>query len=141
LLGDVIAQEGYFIIGTHEFKTTPQKPSDEERRAGVTITGVIIDRSTRRPIQGAAIAFLWPGKTIRDFNADRSKGKTATAQSYGVTNANGVFTSDAPLTRGQVYSVVVGAKGYQRIAEDDALEIYDDEPDIVQLDTIEMDRQ
>jgi len=141
LLGDVIAQEGYFIIGTHEFKTTPQKPADEERRAGVTITGVIIDRSTRRPIQGAAIAFLWPGKTIRDFDADRSKGKTATAQSYGVTNANGVFTSDAPLTRGQAYSVVVGAKGYQRIAEDDALEIYDDEPDIVQLDTIEMDRQ
>ena len=62
-------------------------------------------------------------------------------QSYGVTNANGVFTSDAPLARGQVYSVVVGAKGYQRIAEDDTLDIYDDEPDIVQLDSIEMDRQ
>jgi S1-C subfamily serine protease len=141
LLGDTTAQEGYFIIGAAEFKSTPQKPSNEERRAGVTITGVIIDRSTRRPIQGAAIAFLWPGKTVGDFDADRSKGKTDTVQSYGVTNANGGFTSDAPLTRGQVYSVVVGAKGYQRIAEDDALDIYDDEPDIVQLDSIEMDRQ
>lgn len=141
LLGDTIAQAGHFIIGTAEFKNTPQKPTGEERRPGVTITGVIIDRSTRRPIQGAAIAFLWPGKTIQDFDADRSKGKTDTVQSYGVTNANGVFTSDAPLTRDQVYSVIVGAKGYQRIAEDNALEIYNDEPDVVQLDTIEMDRQ
>ena len=141
LLGDTIAQEGYFIVGAAEFKSTPQKPSDEERRAGVTITGVIIDHSTRRPIPGAAIAFLWPGKTIADFDADRSKGKTNTALAYGITNANGVFISDAPLARGQVYSVIVGAKGYQRIAEEGALEIYDDEPDIVQLDSIEMDRQ
>ncbi len=141
LLGDTIAQEEHFIIGAPEFKSTPQKPSEEDRREGVTITGVIIDHSTRKPIQGAAIAFLWPGKTIGDFDGDTSKGKANTVQSYGVTDANGVFTADAPLARGQVYSVIIGAKGYQRISEGDALEIYDDEPDIVQLDAIEMDRQ
>lgn len=141
LLGDTIVQEGRFVVGAPESKSTPQKPSAEDRRTGVTITGVIIDHSTRKPIQGAAIAFLWPGKTIANFDSDSSKGKTDTVQSYGVTNANGVFTSDGALARGEVYSVLVSAPGYQRVGEDDALEISDDDLDIVELEPIELDRQ
>jgi hypothetical protein len=80
-------------------------------------------------------------KTVRDFDRDTRKGKAETVQSYGVTNANGVFTTDAPLARGATYSVIVGARGYQRIAEDHAFILFDDEPDIVQLDPITMDRQ
>ena len=61
--------------------------------------------------------------TVDDFDADKSKGKANTVLSYGTTDADGTFTIDTPLPRGDVYTAIVGAKGYQRIAEDDALEI------------------
>ena len=120
----------------------PQKPTADERSTGVTVSGTIIDHSTRKPIQGAAIAFLSPGKTVGDYDADNSKGKANTVQAYGVANANGVFTSDTPLERGQTYSVIVSAKGYERIAENEALgRSATDDPDIVELEPIEMDRR
>ncbi len=79
--------------------------------------------------------------TVDDFDNDDSNGKTDTVLSYGVTNSQGQFTTNTPLPRGEVYTAIVGAKGYQRIAEDDALEIAEDDPDVIQLDTLELDRQ
>lgn len=140
-LDEMAAQEGQFVIGDPHFKNTPQKPNAADRVAGVTITGSVIDHSTRKPIQGAAIAFLLPGKTVRDYDADNSKGKANTVQSYGVTDANGIFTADSPLARAEVYSVIVSARGYERIAENRALAIDQDEPDIIELNPIEMDRR
>jgi hypothetical protein len=139
-LGDKVAQEGQFIIGSAKPKDTPQKPS-LAKPEGVTLTGSVIDSSTRRPISGAVVVILIPGMTVDDFDADNSKGKADTVLSYGIANASGVFTAETPLPRGEVFSVIVGAKGYQRIAEDDALEITEDDPDLVELDPIELDRQ
>jgi S1-C subfamily serine protease len=140
-LNDAVAQEGRFSVGDPNAKNLPQKPSGEALSEGVTISGKIIDHSTRRPIQGAAIAFLYPGQTVRSYDADKSKGKVNTVQAYGVTDAGGVFTSDRPLVRGETYTVIVSARGYQRVAENDVLEITDDDPDVVELDDIELDRQ
>lgn len=83
---------------------------------------------------------LLPGMTVDDFDNDDSKGKADTVLSYGIANASGIFTLETPLPRGEVYSVIVGIKGYQRIAEDDALEITEDDPDLIELDPIEMER-
>ena len=141
LLNDTVAQEGKFSVGDPNAKNLPQKPTGEALNQGVTIAGKIIDHSTRKPIQGAAIAFLQPGKTVRDYDADKSKGRVNTVQSYGVTDAGGAFTSDGPLARGETYTVIVTARGYQRVAENHALEITEDDPDVVELDDIELDRQ
>jgi hypothetical protein len=78
---------------------------------------------------------------VRDYDADKSKGRVNTVQAYGVTDAGGAFTSDGPLARGETYTVIVTARGYQRVAENHALEITEDDPDVVELDDIEMDRQ
>lgn len=138
---DVLAQEGRFTVTAPDRTRAPQKPSDVERDAGVTVIGVVTDHSTRKPIQGAAVAFLRPGKTIRDYDADASKDKSDTVQALGVTSANGVFISDALLARGQAYGMVVAAQGYRRIAGDAALSLVADEPPIVQLESIKLDRQ
>ena len=52
-----------------------------------------------------------------------------------------MYTLNKPLERGEVYTVIVGAKGYVRIAEDDALEITEDDPDVIELDPLELDKQ
>jgi hypothetical protein len=141
LLNDTVAQEGLFSVGDPNAKNTPQKPTGDVLNQGITITGKIIDHSTRKPIQGVAIAFLHPGKTVRDYDADKSKGRANTVQSYGVTDASGAFTSDGPLARGETYTVIVTARGYQRVAENHALEITENDPEVVELHDIELDRQ
>ena len=138
-LQNKVVQEGKFVIGSAKPVDTPQKPSKNQSQ-GVTITGAVIDSSTRRRIQGAAVVFLVPGSTVDDFDSDKSKGKADTVLSYGVTNSSGIFTIQTPLPRDQSYSVIVGAKGYSRIAEDDALTIELTDPDLVELDPIELDR-
>jgi S1-C subfamily serine protease len=140
LLGSSVISEGQFIVGSAKPKNTPQKPP-ATKSAGVTITGTIMDASTRRPVSGAIIVFLKPDMTVDDFDADTSAGKADTVASYGIANASGIFTTETPLARSQVYSVIVGAKGYARIAEDEALEIEASDPDLVELDPIELDRK
>jgi hypothetical protein len=140
LRGDLVQEAGFTVgrkPGNNRPPQKPQQPVDE----GVTITGTVIDHATRRPIQNAIVVFLNPGMTVDDFDDDQSEGKTETVYAYGVTDAKGVYTINRPLARGEVYSAIVGAKGYTRIAEDDALEIAEDDPDVIELDPLELDRQ
>ncbi len=37
--------------------------------------------------------------------------------------------------------MIVGAKGYARIAVDDALEVTEDDPELIELDPLELDKQ
>lgn len=140
-LDDLLVQEGHFTVTAAETARALRRPAADEPGAGVTVVGIVTDYNTRKPIQGAAVAFLRPGKTIKEYDADASRGKTATVQALGVTNANGVFIGDALLPRGQAYGVVVAAPGYRRIAEDAALNVAADEPAIVQLEPLKLDRQ
>lgn len=135
-----LVQEGGFRIGQASGRSTREKPAAREH-TGVLVTGTILDYSTYRPIQGAIIVFLYPGLTVDDFDDDTSDGKADTVLSYGSANAKGQFTINTPLPRDEVYTVIVGAKGYERIAEDDALEIFEDDPDLVELDSVYLDRQ
>lgn len=139
-LAGELAQEGQFVVGQPGTPARPQKPGASASE-GVIVSGTVLDYGTGRPIQGAIVVFLFPGVTVDDFDNDTSKGKADTVLSYGVTDAQGAFTINTPLPRGEVYSAIVGAKGYQRIAEDDALEITEDDPDYIELDPIALDRQ
>ena len=139
LQGDLV-QEASFAVGEDPGNNRPPEPppvGDD----GVTVIGTIIDYATRRPIQDAVIAILFPGQTVADFDADRSENKDETVLAFGVTGSDGAYVLNQPLARGEVYSVIIGAQGYQRIAENDALEILEDDPDMVEIDPIEMDRQ
>jgi putative serine protease PepD len=136
-----LVQEGSFVVGQQNAgPLQPEKPA-VSNNDGVIVTGTVVDHSTGKAILGAIVVFLQPGKSVDDFDNDNSKGKTDTLFSYGVTNAAGQFTIDTPLPRGEVYTAIVGAKGYQRIAENDALEIRADDPDMIELDPLQLDKQ
>jgi S1-C subfamily serine protease len=139
-LRDELVQEAGFTVGRKPGNNRPPQKPSKPADQGVTITGTIVDHATQRPIRDAIIVFLNPGQTVDDFDADESDGKADTVFAYGVTDAKGVYTLNNPLPRGEVYTVIVGAKGYDRIAEDDALEITQDDPDVVDLDPLELDK-
>lgn len=137
---DDLVQEAGFSIGTRQANNRPPQKPQSSADDGVIITGTVLDYATQRPIQGAVVVFLFSDLTVDDFDADESQDKTDTVLSYGVTDAEGVYTIDTPLPRGEAYTAIVGAKGYQRIAEDFALEILEDDPDLIELDPLELDR-
>lgn len=139
-LRGALVQEGGFTVGRKSGGSLkPSKPTpvvDE----GVVVSGTVIDHSTRRAIRGAIVVFLRPGVTVDDFDGDQSDGKEDSILSYGITDANGQFTVSPPLPRGEVYGAIVGATGYFRIAEDEALEVTEDDPDLIELDPLELER-
>ncbi len=139
-LRGALVQEGGFTVGRQaQGPLQPSKPTPVQDE-GVVVSGTVIDHNTKRPIQGAIVVFLRPGVTVDDFDRDQSEGKTDSIITYGLADANGLFTTYTPLPRGEVYGAIVGAKGYQRIAEDQALEIRADDPDLLELDPLELER-
>lgn len=139
-LRGALVQEGDFTIGQRaQGPLKPSKPDPVQDR-GVLVSGTIIDHNTKQPIEGAVVVFLYPGVTVADFDRDQSADKEDSIITYGLTDASGLFTTYSSLPRGEVYGAIVGARGYQRIAEDDALEILEDDPDLLELLPLELER-
>ncbi len=140
LIKDRIVQEGQFLIGSADptEADTPRKP-DAEESEGVFLTGRIIDYDTAAPIEDALVLFLLPGVTVDDFDA--ADYPEELLQSMGVTDADGMYFTILPLPRGQDYTVIIGREGYQRIAENDVLEVYADAEELVELPNISLERE
>ncbi|RRR71447.1 MAG: peptidase M4 family protein [Candidatus Viridilinea halotolerans] len=103
---------------------TPDAPSAP---AGdlVAIRGQAVDASTRRGIAGAQIYVIRPGLSARAAAAD-DRLTASEVLTEGVSDREGLFATEAPLPRGQSYSVIVIAAGYRPIIADDALNIASD---------------
>ncbi len=83
----------------------------------VFLSGQIIDASTRRGISGAQIFIIRPELRASDVAND----DTITADevlTLGTTDRNGLYQTEAPVQRGQNYSVIVLAGGYRPIIAD-----------------------
>jgi putative serine protease PepD len=118
-----LAQTGECTIGEPGQSTGPTTPTD-----GVEIYGYITDADTGRGIDGAMILFLMPDVTIDTFQWVEEE-----VYSMGETDRQGYYELSVPLERGQIYSVIVGAQGYNLIAED-GIAIPDDLDSPFQLD-------
>jgi S1-C subfamily serine protease len=112
-VGGEKVQEGSFTIG-QPGSTLPVQSTDE----GVWIQGRIVDAATRRGIKGAAFVALVPGTTVSKFDANPSEDLF---YAVGQADAQGYFQLDQVLERGERYSVIIGAKGYKRIAKNNLL--------------------
>ena len=112
-VGGEKVQEGSFAIG-QVGSTLPARPTDE----GVWIQGRIVDAATGRGVKGALFAALTPGITVADFDANPSEDLF---YAVGQADAQGYFQLDWALERGERYSIIIGARGYKRIAEEDLL--------------------
>lgn len=135
-----MVQEGSFTVGSanpiENDKPTSPPPIDEE---GIYITGQILDIDTGKPLEGAVIAFLIPGMTVADLDA--ADDFRSVVMALGVTDASGTFFTDMPLPRGEVFSVVIGREGYQRLAFDDAYETTADDPALTELEPLGLERR
>jgi S1-C subfamily serine protease len=118
-------QDGSFTIG-QPGSTLPARPADE----GVWIQGRIVDAATGRGIRGAAFVALTPGTTVAQFDANPSEDLF---YATGQADAQGYFQLDRALARGERYSIIVGARGYKRIAEDNLL-VEEDSESPLELD-------
>jgi hypothetical protein len=96
----------------------------------VWIQGRIVDAATGRGIRGAAFVALAPGTTVADFDANPSEDLFYAS---GQADAQGYFQLDRALSPEERYSIIVGARGYKRIAEDNLL-VEEDSESPLELD-------
>jgi len=117
-----ILQKGEFTIGS---TTTPANPSSGD---GVEVTGTIIDADTGKPIPGAVFLVLQPGITYDQWDG----GKDAIF-TIAQADKKGKFQLPDLLPRGESYTIVAGAEGYNDNYEDDVA-VTNDTPDSVDLE-------
>lgn len=139
-INNELVREAQFTVGNSEpiEDDVPQSPPVEEA-AGVTTFGQIVDYDTGQPIEGAIILFLVPGATVDEFYA--SEDFLSLVQASGATDADGFYVTAPPLPRGDVFTVIILADGYQTLAIDGALEITSEDPDFVEIDPISLESE
>lgn len=102
--------------------------------SSVTVEGVITDKKSRKPIKGAVVIILQPGVNVETWiENDQPDEDVFTG---GKSDSKGKFTLENALERETAYSIIVVAKGYKPLANDEFV-IGSDEEDPVQL-TIKM---
>jgi len=95
----------------------------------VTLQGVVTDKRTKKPIKGATVVLLNPGITVEEFvDTQKEEDVYAIAQ----TNSKGQFIVEQPLEREVGYGIIILAKGYKPLAQDD-FTIAADDPDPYEL--------
>ncbi len=82
-------------------------------RGEVEVYGRINDADTGRGIPGAVFLVLQPGVTLASFQRTEAE-----VYAYAEADRNGDYELSQPLLRGESYSVIIGAAGYQTIGED-----------------------
>lgn len=120
---------------------TPEEPGtdtpDEPGEGDVTVRGSIISADTGEPIAGAWFIVLKPGVPVEEFLA----GNQEAVFSFSTTNANGEFQLRSPVVRDQGYGVLVIARGFLNMNEDNKVLATADSPAVVTLAPIEMAAQ
>lgn len=107
---------------------TPPRPDGPDRpEDGVQIQGTITDLDSGLPIPGAVFLVLKPGITQNTF-----QWTDAEILASGEADRQGFYELNWPLERGQCYTMIVGANGYWRSAEDDVC-IPQDTPSVLDV--------
>jgi hypothetical protein len=105
----------------------PQNPAQTaDASASVDVTGFVRREDNHKPIEQATVLIFKPGVRFGDLkNEDDIK---ANALSFGMTNADGQWTTKVPVPRGQAYTVAIVHDGFQVAHEDFVLKIPADAP-------------
>ena len=101
--------------------TAPSAPSSSSADQ-VYIQGYIKNVDTGRGIEGAQFFIIKLGLSATDA-ADDDKVTTNEVLTYGVSDANGLYQTQAPIPRGKTYSVIVIGSGYRAIVADDGMTV------------------
>ncbi len=101
------------------------------------VSGVIGDERTGRGIPGVQVLALKPGVSVRQFMQRQDQSMIYTAAQ---TDRGGRFTFPQQLPKGNAYSLIVIAKGYQDMAIEGALRIGQMAPEKADLNPLMMRR-
>ena len=107
-----LARSSVAIIGKGK-ESAPPSPTPVPAAQGVQLNGYILDADTGRGIPGAGFLVLKPGLTAAQF-----QWTTDELWTMGQADNNGYYELSAPLVRGETYTFIIAAKGYQTYAED-----------------------
>ncbi|HEX9116145.1 MAG TPA: trypsin-like peptidase domain-containing protein [Anaerolineae bacterium] len=106
--------EGQQTLAAGEFDI---KGAGSPAREGVQVMGQIVDADTKRGINGAVFVVLVPGTDPASFLKDPQE---ADIYASATADRKGNFSLDKLLARGEVYTLVAAAKGYQPVVAEEA---------------------
>lgn len=107
--------------------------SDPSQTNSATVQGVVQDKDSQAPIEGAVILILNPGVKLQDFIQNGQK--DSDVYTAGKSDSQGAFTLQKKLVRHQVFGMIVAVQGYKSLGSD-TFQV-NDEPDPVSI-TISM---
>ncbi len=122
-IGGNVALEGKMMVGN------PVDESDSK------ISGRLVDSASGQPVNDGLVMVLKPGAPLNKFlqSQDQSMVYTSTE-----SDRDGRFTLPEQLPKGQAYSLLAVARGYQPVAVEGALRISARAPENADLGDIEM---
>ncbi|NTU65949.1 MAG: hypothetical protein HGB05_21715, partial [Chloroflexi bacterium] len=109
--------------------SAPKTKSQEQ----VYLQGTITNSDTGRGIDGAQVFIIKEGLSATDAAADDTVTRTEVVAS-GVSDASGLYRTDAAVPRGRTYSVIIIARGYRPIVADGGIEVPTDATNPYQVD-------
>lgn len=124
-IGGRVALEGKIVVGSLV------DDSDCE------LSGTVVDAQTGRPISGAAVVVMKPSVSVNQFLRKQDSRYVLTNTKTG---SDGRFVMPKQLLKGQAYSIVIAARGFEMIAVDGALRVSDNAPEKADIGKIEMKR-
>jgi hypothetical protein len=99
--------------------------TDPSQGNDVTVQGVVVDKNSQAPLEGAVILVLNPGVQLNDFLQNgQNQSDVYTA---GKSDSQGNFSLQKKLTRHQPYAMIVTAQGYKPLGSQ-GFQV-DDQPD------------
>ena len=111
-----------------------EDPASGATTDDVTVTGSIVSADTGQPIGGAWFIVLKPGVPVAEFLS----GNQEAVYSFATSGASGQFQLKNPVARDQGYGVLVIARGYLNMNENNKVLATADSPAVVTLPPIQM---
>jgi bacillolysin/thermolysin len=98
--------------------SVPQTRSQEQ----VYLQGYVTNSDTGRGIDGAQVFIIKEGLSATEAAADDTVTRNEVIAT-GLSDASGLYRTDAAIPRGRTYSVIIIARGYRPIVADDGIEV------------------
>jgi serine protease Do len=127
-------RHGAFSVGD---QTDPGQVQSE----GVVLSGMVIDADTEQPIPNAYVLLFQPGTSLEDVQNATEEEFDQMLVAGGITDEEGLYITAPGLERGQTYSAAILAEGYQFRFFEDALEILEDDPDLIEMEPVALKSQ
>lgn len=122
-LGTQVVVQGEVVVG--------RKVNDTDTE----VSGQVVDANTHHGIANALIIVLKPGVPVQKFLQTQSKELAFTSAR---TDQGGCYTFPQQLPKGQAYSLIVVARGYQDLAIEGALRVTANAPEHAEVSAIPM---